>query len=40
MLKNIIVIHHGIDIELFNPTTPREEARGKLRIPSNIKVIT
>jgi len=37
--KNIVVIHHGIDTELFNPTTPREEARRKLRVPLNVKVI-
>ena len=37
--KNIVVIHHGIDMELFNPTIPREEARRKLRVPLNVKVV-
>jgi glycosyltransferase involved in cell wall biosynthesis len=38
-LKKIVVIHHGIDTELFNPTISREIARGKLGIPLNAKVI-
>ena len=37
--KKIVVIHHGVDMELFNPNIPREEARRKLGIPYNVKVI-
>jgi glycosyltransferase involved in cell wall biosynthesis len=37
--KRIVVIHHGIDTELFNPNIPRQVARKKLGIPLNAKVI-
>ena len=38
-LKKIVVIHHGIDTELFNPAISRETARRKLGVPLNAKVI-
>jgi glycosyltransferase involved in cell wall biosynthesis len=37
--KRVVVIHHGVDTELFNPSIPREVARRKLGIPLNVKVI-
>ncbi len=37
--KRIVVIHHGVDTELFNPSTPRELARRRLGIPLNARVI-
>ena len=37
--KRIIVIHHGVDTELFNPNIPREMARKKLNVPLKARVI-
>ena len=37
--KKVVVIHHGIDTELFNTNIPREIARRRLGIPLNAKVI-
>ncbi len=37
--KRVVVIHHGVDTELFNPNIPRQVARKKLGIPLNAKVI-
>ena len=37
--KRIIVIHHGVDAELFNLTVPKDVARKKLGVPLEAKVI-
>jgi glycosyltransferase involved in cell wall biosynthesis len=37
--RRIVVIHHGVDTELFNTSTPRELARRRLGIPLNARVI-
>jgi D-inositol-3-phosphate glycosyltransferase len=37
--KRIIVIHHSVDTELFNPSMSREMARKKLNVPLKAKVI-
>ena len=37
--KRIIVIHHGVDTALFNPSIPRGIARKKLNVPLEAKVI-
>ncbi len=37
--NKIVVIHHGVDMELFNPRIPKEEARRRFGIPLNAKVI-
>jgi glycosyltransferase involved in cell wall biosynthesis len=37
--KRIIVINHGVDTELFNPSMSREIARKKLNVPLEAKVI-
>jgi glycosyltransferase involved in cell wall biosynthesis len=37
--KKVVVIHHGINTELFNTSIPCEAARKRLGIPLNVKVI-
>jgi len=37
--KKVVVIHHGVDTELFNPNIAREEARRRIEIPLNAKVV-
>jgi glycosyltransferase involved in cell wall biosynthesis len=37
--KRIVVIHHGVDMELFNPGIPPELARRKLGIPLDARII-
>lgn len=37
--KKVVVIHHGVNTELFNPSIPREKARREIGIPLNVKVV-
>jgi glycosyltransferase involved in cell wall biosynthesis len=37
--KEVVVIHHGVDTALFNTSIAREEARRKIGIPLNAKVV-